>query len=119
MILGLLLYVVIMSSGIGGLVYARNWARTTLDSEPARQQWEAWREETQRQHEGAGPVTRRPAKSPEPPALVLLRDHFPVCVSAWLLLGTGVLVPFYLMLHGVLRNPQPPVNSPAKTNVLR
>ena len=42
----------------------------------ARQEWQTWKEAVERGDAQLGPVARRPLKSDEPPAVVLLRDHF-------------------------------------------
>lgn len=75
------------------LVSGRRQVLQNLSTPEARQQWEAWREAAARQAE-AGPVRRRPPKSPEPPALVLMRDHFTVVATA--------AVVFSTLLYGML-----------------
>ena len=47
----------------------------------ARAEWNAWRESEPNQRTDLS-VSRRPPKSPEPPSLVLMRDHFAVLMSA-------------------------------------
>jgi hypothetical protein len=60
----------------------------------ARQEWQTWKEAVERGDAQLGPVARRPLKSDEPPAVVLLRDHF-AAVAA----GCGVFVSLtYLFL---------------------
>ena len=47
----------------------------------AQAEWDAWREDAKKMAEEPGPVKRRVPKSAEPPALVLMRDHFAVCLG--------------------------------------
>lgn len=44
----------------------------------ALDEWNAWRNDVERQQTNPGPVARRVPKSVEPPALVLMRDYFGV-----------------------------------------
>jgi hypothetical protein len=70
-----------------------------LDTDQARQHWQNWREHAQ----DSGPVARRLPVSPEPPTVVLLRDHFGVCLAA-VLIGVSLLYGVLaLMLRGALR----------------
>ena len=50
----------------------------------------------------AGPVKRREPKSLEPPALVLMRDHFAVCLGLALLLSTVLFGTFMFFVRGAL-----------------
>lgn len=83
----------------------------------ARQEWKTWKEAVQRGDAQLGPVARRPLKSDEPPAVVLLRDHV-AAVAA----GCGVFVSLtYLFLAvtvtGLWTSPTPGATSrPAPSN---
>jgi hypothetical protein len=68
--------------------YALEHARQAIISELIRpeniQQWQADKLELNRLSQAGGGVQRRPVKSDEPPALILLRDHFRgIAATAW------------------------------------
>ena len=84
----LLSYLAAMSGVVAALVVARERVIATLDTPEARQEWQEWKEETLRK--SPGPIERRPVRSDEPPALILLRDRFPVVV------GSSVLICSFL-----------------------
>ena len=98
----LLIYVVVLAVGVAGLVRARQWALKSLATEASQEDWRVWQDVTRRHEAGEGPVYRRAAKASEPPGLILLRDHFGVCLTAWLLLGSGVILPSGWMLAGAM-----------------
>jgi hypothetical protein len=63
---------------------ARKAVMAGADASPrAQDEWTRWREDVK---SGAVPddgvITRRTPKSTEPPWLVLMRDHFAVCLAA-------------------------------------
>jgi hypothetical protein len=71
-------YIILIGAVVWSLVAARKWALTELATPESMREWEIWREDERKQDEQAGPVRRRVPKSAEPPALVLMRDYFPV-----------------------------------------
>lgn len=75
-ILLLLAYLAVMALVVAGLLVVRQRTLATLDTPEARRQWQRWKEQTAHERRAADPVSRRPVKSDEPPALILLRDHF-------------------------------------------
>ena len=108
----IVLYVALMSAGYGGLRYARGWSLRQLTTPQAREDWDQWRDEAQRQHEGQGPVTRHPVRSVAPPMLVLLNDYFGVCVTAMITIGSVLFFSFAWMLQGALRTVGPITDLP-------
>jgi hypothetical protein len=80
-------------------------------NEDSRRDWEAWREAVQESQSGTGPVQRRVPKSDEPPALVLMRDHFGVCLTIALVLSSILFGTFVLFARGVMNSPTPQINS--------
>jgi hypothetical protein len=98
-----LLYLVLMVVVIGSLRYGRQWSIRTLDTVQARSQWQAYRQGIARQEKAGAPVQRQTPRSTEPPALVLLRDHFGSCLALSLLLVTSGYAAFSFFLVGVLR----------------
>ncbi|MGC4006197.1 MAG: hypothetical protein QM811_25005 [Pirellulales bacterium] len=72
-----------------------------------RASWDQFRKDAKAQtgEAGTGPVKRREPKSPEPPLLVLLRDHFPVIQAATVIFGSAVLIFFAIVVRGITRSP--------------
>jgi len=68
--------------------------------------WETWRAAAREQAEGSGPVTRRVPKSEQPPALVLLRDYYGMCLAAVLLFGSLSYLVLVFFLHGATLKPR-------------
>ena len=101
-VIWLVLYVSLLAAVIGGLVYARSRVMAAYDTDQARSEWEQWREDAKEQAEGKGPVARRVPKSAEPPALVLMRDYFAVCVVIAVGLSSILFGTFVFLLRGVL-----------------
>src|SRR5262245_277710 len=86
----LLAYLTLVSLVCGGLIYGRAEALSIYGSQEAQAEWDTWREDAKKLSTSPGPVKRRVPKSAEPPALVLMRDHFAVCLAGSVLL-TSVL----------------------------
>jgi hypothetical protein len=99
-------YVATMLALVWAMYGARNWAIESFGTPDARAEWEAWRVEAKKQASGGGPVLRRAPKSDEPPALVLMREHFVTTLATSLLLGTVLFGTMALMLRGVF-SPNP------------
>jgi hypothetical protein len=98
----LLAYVTAMALVAGGLAYGRTQLLATYGTAEAKTEWEAWRAEAQKMAQGAGPVKRRVPGSLEPPALVLMRDHFAVCLGFALLLSTVLFGTFMYFVRGAM-----------------
>jgi hypothetical protein len=98
----LLGYLAAMALVIGGLVYSRQQALATYGSEAAQTEWDTWRSDAKDMALGAGPVKRREPKSPEPPALVLMRDHFAACLGLALVLSTVLFGTFMFFVRGAM-----------------
>jgi hypothetical protein len=96
----LLAYLTVMVLVTAGLVYGRRQALATYGTEQAQTEWNAWRTDAQ----GAGPVKRREPKSLQPPALVLMRDHFAACLALALLLSTVLFGTFMFLIRGTLES---------------
>lgn len=99
------LYVVLLAAGLWGAFQLRNWALATYDTSDAQSSWSEWQEESKRQSTGEGPVARRPAKSDEPPALILARDYYVTITVILVLLGTVLFAAVALMLRGTFSSP--------------
>jgi hypothetical protein len=75
-------YALLVAAMVFGLFTLRRSTIAQWSTPQAQADWEAWRAAAQEQSGSAGPVQRRQPRSPEPPTLVLMRDHFGVVVTA-------------------------------------
>jgi hypothetical protein len=122
----LLAYAVMVSVVVWLMFYARNNVLTTFSTPEARQQWEEWRDKAweqanEKEREKLGPrpektsdqplgkkpkeketVERKIPRSQEPPALVLMRDHFASCLVMVLLICSTIFGAFIFFLQGAL-----------------
>ena len=99
------LYVVVLGAVIGGLFYGRAVALRTYGSAEAQREWDDWREDAIKMSSGEGPVTRRTPKSAQPPALILMRDYFAVCMAIGVVLSTVLFGTVVLFINGVMSTP--------------
>jgi hypothetical protein len=88
----LLAYLLITALAVIMLVQGRKSVVQALDNPAARQQWQAWKKETERRSELPAPAGRRAVTSEEPPSLILMRDHFPVIVLVVWLVETALFL---------------------------
>lgn len=107
-ILGLLGLVVVIALCVVGMSLARKSAIATFGSTTAQAEWDDWRKVAAEQSAAGGPVVRKVPKSNEPPALVLMRDHFGACLGAALIAVVGVYGTFVLLLRGAVGPPAEP-----------
>ena len=101
--LWLLAYLLLMACVIGGVFYGRSQALAVYGTGQAQAQWDEWREGAKRLADESGPVKRRIPKSPEPPALVLMRDYFAACLGLAVVLSTILFATLMLLLRGALQ----------------
>ena len=83
------------------VMYTRTQVLATFGTPQATAEWQAWREAAGKQTQ-RGPVRRRMPKSPEPPALVLMRDHFAVVMTAAVVFGSLLFATFMIAVRGVM-----------------
>jgi hypothetical protein len=95
-------------AGIGWMMFRVRESVVESSSAASQQDWDAWRESVAEGQSKSSPVLRRVPKSAEPPALVLLRDHFAVCLTIALVLSSVVFGTFVLFARGVLNSPAIP-----------
>jgi hypothetical protein len=98
-----LAYLVFMSTMVTAVVYGRRQALRVYGSADAQAEWNEWREDASQMAKEAGPVKRRAPKSAEPPALVLMRDHFAVCLALAVVLSTVLFGTFMFFVRGAMR----------------
>jgi hypothetical protein len=96
------LYVALVAAVVGGLVYARSRVMTSYGTDQAQSEWDTWREDAKSQAEGKGPVARRVPKSAEPPALVLMRDYFALCMVIAVALSSVLFGTLAFFVRGAL-----------------
>ncbi|MFO0868804.1 MAG: hypothetical protein U0935_25340 [Pirellulales bacterium] len=102
--------VVVLGAVIGLMLVARRGALETYGTTAAQAEWDQWRQSAAEQAAAGGPVQRKVPRSAEPPALVLMRDHFGACLGAALVAALGVYGTFVLLLRGAFRSPPPAVD---------
>jgi hypothetical protein len=96
-------YLVTMTALVLGLFRARVWVAQAYGDRGARSQWQTYREDMASQAtDTEAPVRRRAPKSVEPPALVLMRDYFSVCLALALVLSSALFATLALLVGGVL-----------------
>jgi hypothetical protein len=100
-----------------GMFYLRGAALHTYGNEKSQADWDRWREDVAKDAKAFAdaekgekpkdsaplpPVKRRVSKSPEPPALLLMRERFGVCLAAALLLSGAMLGSILLLIRGAI-----------------
>ncbi len=87
-----------------GMVVARERIIRELGSRQSLEEWRRWSHaEQQRQTDAGRSAERRPPKSAAPPALVLMRDHFPILMTAALVFSALLFGILSLLLRGAWR----------------
>jgi hypothetical protein len=119
-ILDLVLLVLVLAATLGAMLYGRQRAIAVYGDQEAQTEWDSWREDAKELSEGAGPVKRRVPKSVSPPALVLMRDYFGVCVVIGLSLTSILFLTTLAFVRGAFtsapfvdRSPPEPKKSPS------
>jgi hypothetical protein len=116
-LLDLLIFLTMIAAVIGGLFYARHQAFVVYGDQAAQAEWDAWREDAKELAKGTGPVARRAPKSVSPPALVLMRDYFGVCLTLSVLLSSVLFITTLAFIRGAVTTApfvdrSPPENKP-------
>ena len=101
-IIAALVYLLCMAAVAYGMVTARKSAIRNYGSSTAADDWQTWRTVATGQSEGEGPVIRRPPKSEQPPALMLMTQHFGTCLTLSLVLTSILYATMALMVRGAL-----------------
>lgn len=91
----LVLYLAALAAAVPALVALRDHVVATFSQPEELRQWQNWREAAG-DPAIQGPVARRKPSSEEPPALVLMRDYFPIVLAAALFFSS--LVYWFLVL---------------------
>lgn len=109
-LLWLVLWMALLAAVAAAMFYVRQAVLRSAGAE-AQQNWQQWRESVKDGQGKDGPVQRRVPRSSEPPAIVLLRDHFLVCLVIALVLSSVLFGTFVLFVRGVMNSPAPSLNS--------
>jgi len=102
-------YVIVLAAVVVGLGQFRSMAVQKYSSPQHLAAWQKFRndmaqiEQQVQSGDFHGPVARRMPKSPEPPVLVLMRDHYAVCLTGVVVLVTALFLALAMLLRGVLR----------------
>lgn len=88
-----------------GVFYGRQRAFALYGDAVAGDNWQTWRDGVREMQPAQTGVKRRVPKSPEPPALVLMRDYFGVCLGGSLLLSAVLAGSVALMVRGAILSP--------------
>ena len=104
-------YLAMINGIVLGLMRVRENVLANMSTPEARKKWQEWREEAREQTTGEGPVQRRMPGSPEPPALVLMRDRFATVIAAGVVFSTVFFLFMMIIVRGVMnsqvRRPNP------------
>jgi hypothetical protein len=107
-----LAYLAVVAAVIGAMLKVRSDVSAVYGTQSAQTEWDDWRADAKQMAQGSGPVKRREPKSAEPPALVLMRDHFAVCLGGSLLLTSVLFGTFMIFIRGAFSQHESP---PRKT----
>ena len=102
-VLWLIAYLATMTGLVTGAVLVRNRTVADLNRPESLAEWRKWKADTQRQNADpkSSPVARKPVKSDEPPALILLRDYFVAILGVALLAGSFAFGFMMVIVRGV------------------
>jgi len=98
-IVWLSLLVVVLGATVGGMISLRQSVLSRSAGESEMAAWQEWRRAAASE---GGPVARRAPKSLEPPILVLLRDHFAICLAGMLFFEGSLILFLMFIVRGVL-----------------
>jgi hypothetical protein len=96
-------YLLIIALVVGAVIYGRQRALEVYGSAAAQGEWDQWRADAREMAEQPSTVKRRAPQSVEPPALVLMRDYFAVCLAGALILSTVLFGTFMVLVRGALQ----------------
>jgi hypothetical protein len=109
----LIFWVVLYVAATAGIGYwltdvRAEWVRVAARPE-ARADWETWKEDVRTgEAPRFGPVKRRVPTASEPPATILLRDHFPSILLTVFLVWSALFGFLAMVVTGVLRGTPAP-----------
>jgi hypothetical protein len=92
---------------IFGMLKTRDWAIKRLSTPESIDEWQQWRDDVQQQQSQGGPVRRRAPTSDEPPALILMRDHFAASLAGAVLFCAALYWVIAWFVSGVMNHRRP------------
>ncbi|HEV3136261.1 MAG TPA: hypothetical protein VGZ26_00130 [Pirellulales bacterium] len=92
-------YLAMLAGVIVLVLHARSTTLREMDTPEAHAQWQQWRDAEPNQSE-SGPVRRRPPSADEPPALLLMRDHFAVVMSGSVIFSSLLFAAIMMAVRG-------------------
>jgi len=95
-------YVVLLAGVVVGVRKCRDWAVSQLATPKSIADWQAWREDVRTNQDKSIGVQRRVPKSAEPPALIMMRDHFAVSMIGAVLFSSALYWVFAWFVMGIL-----------------
>jgi UPF0716 family protein affecting phage T7 exclusion len=95
-------YLAVIALVIAGVSYMRIVAFAVYGTAQAQTEWDTWREDVKELEKQPYPVKRRMPKSAEPPALVLMRDYFGVCLTIAIVLSSILFGTFMVLVRGAM-----------------
>jgi hypothetical protein len=110
----LIAYVIIVATVLAALRYGREMVITRMGDPESVAAWQQWAEETRRPVAPGESVERRPVKSDEPPALILMRDHFGSVQAVSLVIGTFLFCFLGFLGYGIANQRGPTVEPAPK-----
>jgi hypothetical protein len=100
-LLWLAAYLIVATGLVLVMLQVRQVTLRSLSTPEARAEWNAWRESPPNVRTDL-PVRRRAPASDEPPALVLMRDYFPVMMTAAIVFGSLLFAAIMMAARGAL-----------------
>lgn len=97
-------YVAAIGLVIGGVSYMRSVAMAIYGTPQAQTEWDTWRDDVKELEKQPYLIKRRVPKSEEPPALVLMRDYFGVCLSVAVVLSSVLFGTFMMLVRGAMKS---------------
>ena len=98
----LLAYFAVIALVVGGVNYMRSVATVIYGTAEAQTEWDEWREGVKELEKQPYPVKRRVPKSVEPPALVLMRDYYGVCLAVAVVLSSVLFGTLMVLVRGAM-----------------
>ena len=116
-------YGIFLAIAVGSLFWVRSNVAQQFQDAQSQSDWDLWRQEAARQSQGKGPVQRRVPQSTQPPIVVLMGQHFAVCVAAVATLGSALFGTLMFLIRGAWADKTPapqqelvPVSNPPDTD---
>lgn len=95
-------YVVFVAAVVLGVRKCREWTVTQLATPKSIADWQVWRKDVRRSQDQSPGVQRRVPKSSEPPALIMMRDHFVVSMLGAVLFSSALYWVLAWFVMGIL-----------------